>query len=87
MRQCLFYSLSIEDEMKMKRKWRCGRNQRVDEDEETYFRYPRSQKRPDQEFEAFEFCLYDDEVEICGWVHGSCHVFYGFDLLIVKRDG
>lgn len=52
----------------------------------TYFSYPRSQKGSDEEFEAFEFCLYDDEVEVCRGVHGSCHVFYGLDLLSTEEN-
>lgn len=60
---------------------------RKKDDKETYFSYPRSQKRSDDKFEAFEFCLYDDEVEVRRGVHGSRHVFHGFDLLLQKRFG
>jgi hypothetical protein len=58
-----------------------------EEREQTYLPYPRSQKRSNEEFEAFEFGLCDDEVEVCRGVHGSCHVFYGFDLFVGERRG
>lgn len=60
-----------------------GRKER----EKLYLCYPCSQKGSDEEFEAFEFRLYDDEVEVCGWIHGSRHVFYGFDLIFSHRVG
>jgi hypothetical protein len=42
-----------------------GKREREEEEMKTYLPYPRSQKRTNEEFEAFEFGLCDDEVEIC----------------------